>query len=660
MSWAHYLLQVNIYLVIFFCFYKLLLDKETYFVLNRIYLIAAGVLSLAIPFLRFEWFVKQEVTRHIYTSVDQLNSLVTVAIPEETAEEFNWGNLIVFVYLLGILFCLGRFIFQLVAVRRLLKTIGNGMAFSFLNKKVISNNLPESATVNLHEDIHVKQLHTLDVLFFEFLGIITWFNPIIYAYKKTIKNIHEYLADEAAAKFQGDKEAYAMLLLSQAFGVRPNSLTNGFFTKSLIKKRIFMLHKQRSKKVAILKYGLFVPLFALTLVLSSATIRKNDKILGMAEKISSITAKSFVKEVLATPLNVVNLISPPPPKAEQPLQQTIIYGDVITEPIEGENELDPNAFEPFYKHLFNAITYTPNAAENKVQGNTIVNFTVKNGKILDVVVQNELGHGLDQEILKPLSSYTDEIKRDGNYSLKATFKLDGANTPIINENVSTHEGYTPLALTITGVLPKEEVVVEKEKPAPNFVAVSAPPVFPGGIQKLNNFLDKKIKYPIAALDNDVQGTVVVNFIVEKDGSLTNLKTDRKLGFGLDEEAIRVLKLSKWLPAIQDGKSVRVGYSIPIKFTLDQDKVESKANVIASIRLKNFPEGPNREPLFIVDGEPKETGNVLKDLDAKKIENIAVLKGPSAIALYGKKGENGAVIITSKNPEKARVSATLFK
>jgi TonB family protein len=659
MSWAHYLLQVNIYLVIFFCFYKLLLDKETYFVLNRIYLIASGVLSLAIPFLRFEWFNKQEVTQHISISVDQLNSLVTQATAvKDTTEKFNWGNLIVFIYLLGILFCLGRFILQLVAVRRLLKTIGNGMAFSFLNKKVISNNLPESATVHLHEDIHVKQLHTLDVLFFEFLGIITWFNPIIYAYKNTIKNIHEYLADEAAAKFQGDKEEYAMLLLSQAFGVRPNSLTNGFFTKSLIKKRIFMLHKQRSKKVAILKYGLFVPLFALTLVLSSATIRKNDKILGMADKISSITAGSFVKEVLATPLEVVDLIYPPPPKVERVQQQALVYGDVVTESIESGNEFDQSAFEPFYKHVFNSIIYPTSAVENRIQGNTIINFSIKNGRVTDVIIQNELGYGLDQEVLKPISNYADYIKRDGNYSLKATFKLDGAETPMQNENATAQDGYTPLAITITGMAPKEEVIVEK--PAPSFVPVSAPPVFPGGIQKLNRFLDKTIKYPIAALDNDIQGTVMVNFIVEKDGSLSNLKADRKLGFGLDEEAIRVLKLSKWLPAVQDGKVVRVNYSIPIKFALDQNKRESKASVIASIRLKNFPEGANREPLFIVDGELKETGSTLKELDATKIETIDVLKGSSAMALYGKKGENGAVIITSKNPEKARVSATLFK
>jgi hypothetical protein len=90
MSWAHYLLQVNIYLIVFFCFYKLLLDKETYFILNRIYLIASGVLSLAIPFLRFEWFTTQPVAQRMYIGVDQLNGFVTqVGDINSSAEKFN-------------------------------------------------------------------------------------------------------------------------------------------------------------------------------------------------------------------------------------------------------------------------------------------------------------------------------------------------------------------------------------------------------------------------------------------------------------------------------------------------------------------------------------------------------------------------------------------
>ena len=230
MSWAHYLLQVNIYLVVFFCFYKLLLDKETYFILNRVYLIASGILSLAIPFLRFEWVTTQPVAQQVYTGVDQLSVFVAkAAVINPIAEEFNWGNLIVAIYVIGILFFIFRFIYQLIQVQKMCYNVKKGTAFSFLNKKIIAEDVPEPATIDLHEEIHIKQKHTIDVLFFEFLAIFTWFNPIIYAYKYTVKNIHEFLADEAAAKFQGDKELYSLLLLSQAFGTRPSDLTNGFF-----------------------------------------------------------------------------------------------------------------------------------------------------------------------------------------------------------------------------------------------------------------------------------------------------------------------------------------------------------------------------------------------------------------------------------------------
>ena len=237
MSWAHYLLQVNIYLVIFYCFYKLLLDKETYFVLNRVYLVASALFSLAIPFLRFELFSEKVVSDELYISVSELNNVVSnYAILPQTQDQYDWGRLIVIIYLVGAFIYLLNFIYQLFAINQLFSKAENNHAFSFFNRKAVADHLPERATVDLHEDIHIKQLHTVDVIFFELIGIITWFNPVIYLFKKSIKNIHEYLADEAAAEFQGDKEMYSLLLLSHAFGVKPNNLTNGFLTKSMIKK----------------------------------------------------------------------------------------------------------------------------------------------------------------------------------------------------------------------------------------------------------------------------------------------------------------------------------------------------------------------------------------------------------------------------------------
>ena len=135
MTWAHYFLQVNIYLVIFYAFYKLLLDKETYFVLNRIYLIAAGGLSLIIPFLRPEWFVRQPATQQIKISIDQLNMMMAQGtIAPDESHQFSLIKALVVIYLIGILFFTGRFIFQLYAVKKLLKANPAGMAFSFLVK----------------------------------------------------------------------------------------------------------------------------------------------------------------------------------------------------------------------------------------------------------------------------------------------------------------------------------------------------------------------------------------------------------------------------------------------------------------------------------------------------------------------------------------------
>lgn len=673
MTWAHYLLQVNIYLVIFYCFYKLLLSKETYFVLNRLYLISAGILSLAIPFLRFELFREKAVSNELYIGVSEINTVVSnYAILPQTQEQYDWGRLIVIIYLIGAMIYFLHFIYQLFAINQLFSKADGNEAFSFLNRKSVSENLPERATIDLHEDVHIKQLHTLDVIFFEIIGIITWFNPVIYAYKKTIKNIHEYLADEVAAEFQGDKKAYAILLLSQTFGIKPNSLTNGFASKSLVKQRILMLHKQRSKKTAILKYGLFLPLFALTLILSSATIRKNNQILAVAEQISLENAKSIVSQVINATKEVKAAIL----NSNSPTENIVSPADLTS----NSAVYNPAAFTNFFSHIGSQIKYPEAAVKKNIQGNTIINFTVKNGRIIDVFPQTELGFGCEQEVENSLLGINFNIPQDGKYSLKVVFKLTNATSEFKNETLTASNSHYELQpITIIGYLDKEINTLEKapvkvytavapivneaeillESQSNHHTAMISPPMFAGGMDNLNNFLQKAIKYPEDAIESGIQGTVKLNFTIEKDGSLSNIKTDQKLGFGIDEEAIRVLKLTKkWYPAMQNGKAVKVAYSIPIRFTFEQQKPASKGKIVASVRLKNYAED-EKSPLFIVDGQLK-ANSIMKELDAKNINKIDVLKEASAMALYGKKGENGAVIITSKKPENQRVSATIFE
>lgn len=631
MSWSHYLLQVNIYLVVFYAFYRLLLDKETYFILNRIYLICSGIISLALPFIQVDWFSKQEISQQIYIQVDQLNQfLVEGKLPLEEAERFNWGSLIVFVYLLGVAFFIIRFAIQLIAVKKMLNGIKSGLAFSFWKKKVVAQNLPGVETVNHHEDIHIKQLHTFDVIFFELLGILTWFNPIIYLYKETVKNIHEYLADEAAAEFQGDKEAYSMLLLNQAFGVNVNSLTNGFFKKSMIKKRIFMLYKERSRKTAIVKYGIVVPLFASALLLSSATISKNEQILATAEKIKLEDVKEVVAEALELPRDKAVEVTIAETKVKFPTPKTKAISD----------------FQPFYKYLGNNIKYPSTAAENNVQGNLVVSFTVANKKLENIIVEPKLGYGADEETSITLAKYQGDALPDGKYSMRVEYRLQGSFTKVLNERIIAKKGYTALnTLTIMGYAKSDP-----ENQVYSFVSIENPPTYPGGMDKFYKFIGENLKYPEEAKKNEIQGKVYLSFTVEKDGTINDVRVDRKLGYGTDEESVRVLKASKnWNPGTLNGKPVRVRYNMPIQFSIRGGSKTSRMVEGEKIDTDSFLKGtefPSRkEPLMILDG--KVYDGKADELDPKSIEAIHILKDTHSIALYGEKGRNGVIIITTK-------------
>lgn len=110
----------------------------------------------------------------------------------------------------------------------------------------------------------------------------------------------------------------------------------------------------------------------------------------------------------------------------------------------------------------------------------------------------------------------------------------------------------------------EEVLEE----ATIFTVVESMPEFPNGMKELYIYLGNNIKYPVMAKESGIQGKVYVTFVVEKDGSITDVKVLRGIGGGCDEEAIRVVAaMPKWKPGKQRGKPVRVQYNLPVRFTL---------------------------------------------------------------------------------------------
>ena len=124
----------------------------------------------------------------------------------------------------------------------------------------------------------------------------------------------------------------------------------------------------------------------------------------------------------------------------------------------------------------------------------------------------------------------------------------------------------PEATTPTVV---EKAVEMEAKPEAPFTIVEQQPEYPGGLVALRTFLGNNLKYPRAAVASGISGRVYVSFVVNTDGSLTDLQVIKGIGFGCDEEAVRVMqKMPHWRPGKQSGRAVRVKYNLPISFTLE--------------------------------------------------------------------------------------------
>ena len=121
---------------------------------------------------------------------------------------------------------------------------------------------------------------------------------------------------------------------------------------------------------------------------------------------------------------------------------------------------------------------------------------------------------------------------------------------------------------LTTVLAQKTVVSQKDQKEEPFNVVEDMPAFPGGMEAMIEYLSSNIKYPADAQKQKVDGRVLVNFVVEKDGSITEVKVIKPAFPSLDAEAVRVVKaMPKWKPGYQNGKAVRVQFTMPINFSL---------------------------------------------------------------------------------------------
>ncbi|NJL15149.1 MAG: TonB family protein [Microscillaceae bacterium] len=183
-------------------------------------------------------------------------------------------------------------------------------------------------------------------------------------------------------------------------------------------------------------------------------------------------------------------------------------------------------------------------------------------------------------------------------------------------------------------------------PAPQeeetFVIVETPPQPKEGFEDFYKYLASQLRYPAEARRMGVEGRVFVQFMVDKDGSLTEIKVLKGIGAGCDEEAVRVLRAYPhlWEPGKQEGKAVRVRMSLPLAFKLSGEKNDLAMIVIDEVQYR---------------GQALEELLANQKLEMENIREIHVLKGDEAVARYGEAARNGVVLIYTNKPEAAPAS-----
>ena len=619
-----YIVKSAVCLAVFYLFYRLLLSRETFHRFNRIALLGILILSCVIPLAEVTMKEPMEVSQQLLTweellLVADLNQTATVETAPVSA--ITWCEGLLMAYLLGIVFFFLRNVWSLSRMLRLIKGSTlvrreNGITlithqkeiapFSWMKFVVISEkDLKENGEEILtHEYAHIRKRHSIDLLIADICIFFQWFNPASWLLKQELQNIHEFEADESVILQGIDAKKYQLLLIKKAVGTRLYSMANSFNHSSL-KKRITMMLKKKSNPWARLKYLYVLPLAAIAVAAFARPEISSELDEISAVKVNDLTAIMKTEEVKST--------------ENHPAKEIKVQGQVLEKgtnrPIVGANVI---------------VKGTTSGTITDLDGNFVISMPA--GATLRI-------------------SYID-VK---------TEEL------VVTEDLIAEKKTLKVYLQGEGQVGKDEVVVvgygamEASDANPVFQVVEVMPEFPGGMAECLKFLGKNIKYPVQSQQAGVQGKVIVQFVVEKDGSVSNPKVVRSIDPDLDGEAVRVISIMpKWKPGMQKGQAVRVKYTVPVTFRLDRpagaddthrivlkmDSAAMRNNSVHFYKGSLSLEDVKDKPLLIIDGNKVPYEQIGK-MDASTIESISILKDSEAVKLYESEGKNGVILITTK-------------
>ncbi|QRX64395.1 TonB family protein [Dysgonomonadaceae bacterium zrk40] len=549
-----YLIEANIALSLFFILYRLLLKSDTFLQLRRFYFLSVILFSLLYPLMTVPlphsisaFFTPEsvEAVSAVYIG-EPVMEVITVEESVPT-REINMIRIGVVIYFSITLLFIVRFLVQLISILRVrLKStpaVISGTAvyrlkdditpFSFFNLIFIHTDKHSDAELTqilLHEQTHVRQLHSIDILLIESLTLLFWWNPFVWLMKREMAMNLEYLADQGVLTCGVNSREYQYHLLRLTYQETAVPIVNNF-NVSQLKQRIMMMNQSKSPLYKVGRYLLALPLVLLFLTANSiyaaqrepadAATSMLDPAVAQPRQEQLSTENRITPELIQSELEDQSLQQPPPEKKEEEIF-------VI---VENQPEF-PGGMGALMKFISDTIRYPVEAQQKGIQGRVICNFVVmKDGSISDLQVVRGVDPLLDAEALRVLKLMPDwkPGKQRGQavnvrFTLPVVFRLSGNESKVIVDDLSV----------------KESVLSVEAQLLPNYV-------YPGGEDAFFRFISERIKYPVEAQEKGLQGLVNARYKIDEKGNVVDVAIEKGVGETIDREVLRVIgMMPRWV------------------------------------------------------------------------------------------------------------------
>ena len=687
-----YILKSSVCLVLFYLFFRVLLSKETFHRFNRVALLGVLFLSLLIPFIEVTTNHQVEVQQTMLT-IEQVLLMAemepatvdaTGGVAVHEVASLSWIEILLLVYLSGIIFFACRNLYSLIRLFRLIHSgkrekLENGTTlvvheqeiapFSWMKYIVISRkDLEENGReILIHEAAHIRHRHSIDLLVADICIFFQWFNPGAWLLKQELQNIHEYEADETVINEGVNAKEYQLLLIKKAVGTRLYSMANSF-NHSKLKKRITMMLKEKSNPWARLKYLYVLPLAAI-----AVTAFARPEISEKMEEISAVKVNDLAEIVQEKVLQDTVKVSKDEKKDDLVVSGVKSKEEeeiVIFEVVEQMPEY-PGGMSALQKYLSEKIAGSP--MKGKAGGRVMVGFTVaETGKIKDVRVLQSDEASLNQEAERIVSEMPDWIpgkQRGRPVPVKYTVPIRFGNIrfaenkqPLIfadgkEISMDAMEKLDPSTIESISVLKDStSIKVYGKRGANGVILVNTQRGSKTKIQNKEISFSQKTTSTDAVPDFPVSGTVVdeqgrpkagVSIIVPN----TNHGTITDINGHFSLKAMKDGNL--WFSFI-GYKPVKASVSSTMNIRMEQEVVDLFPELSGSVKNGNSGFKVNNgvtvhgikgeEPLVIIDGKETMEKDALSKLAPDHIKSISVLKDKSAQVVYGDKGKNGVIIV----------------